>query len=222
MAIRAVLCDFDETLADTLPGRTESLRHALSSRLGREIPTEEILATIRGASNLEDQVTTWVADAGAASVLVQTYREHYYRPDRGPLTLYPGIAELLSQLRGAGTVLGVVTSRYRSGPDGNSHWGVLRELELLGLSETFAAVVGYEDSERHKPEPEPFLMALDRLALRPEEVLGVGDSQFDVLGARRAGMRTAAALWGAYDRVTLIASKPDILLEQPAELLGFL
>ena len=222
MDVKAVIFDFDETLADTLPGRAEPLRYVLSAHFGREFPTEEVLAIFSVASNFEEQVAAFINDADIVATIVREFRARYYRPERGALPLYPGVRELLETINGASLPLALVTSRYRLMPDQDSAWGVLRELEQLGLTDLFQAIVGYEDTKRHKPEPDPFEITVEQLRLMPENIIAVGDSLFDIRGARAAGLTTAAALWGAYDKVALLSARPDILLEQPKDLLQFI
>lgn len=223
MPVTAVIFDFDETLADTLPGRADTLRALLSAHVGRDVPLPEVHVLIRRGSYIEAQIEDFLGgDQVAAAALGIAYREEYYRVDREALAAYRGIRELLVALPGSGVASAIVTSRYRTGPDGKTHWGVLRELRQMELTDAFQVVVGYEDSERHKPDPDPFLVALERLQLSPDEVIALGDSPFDMIGARAAGVIAAAALWGAYDRDALLAEKPDIVLEQPADLLQYL
>ena len=224
MPIKAVIFDFDETLADTLTGRADTMRSLLSAHMHRDVSMPEVLTLMfsRG-SYIEAQIAEFIGgDMDVAAALGITYREEYYRPERAALALYGGVQDMLLALPRVGMTTAIVTSRYRTGPDGKVHWGVLRELRQMELVDAFQVVVGYEDSERHKPDAQPFLVALERLQLAPNEVIALGDSPFDMIGGRAAGVVTAAALWGAYDRDALLAQKPDVVLEQPSDLLRYL
>src|SRR5688500_9171349 len=120
MGVKAVIFDFDETIADTLPGRTESLRYVLSAHLARAVPTEEVLAIFPVASNTEEQVAAFITDPHAVPTVIRDHRARYYRPERGALPLYPGVLDVLKTLNYAEVPLALVTSRYRIGPDQNS------------------------------------------------------------------------------------------------------
>jgi len=76
-----------------------------------------------------------------------------------------------------------------------------------------------DDTSRHKPHPEPLLVALERLQLAPQQAIYVGDSRHDMQAGRSAGMRTVAALWGPVPRSALELENPDVLACSPEELL---
>ena len=78
-----------------------------------------------------------------------------------------------------------------------------------------------EDTERHKPHPDPLWVALDRLGSRdqPRAALYVGDSTHDLQAGRAAGVQTAGALWGPFPPESLAAQEPDYLLASPTVLL---
>jgi HAD superfamily hydrolase (TIGR01509 family) len=115
--------------------------------------------------------------------------------------LLPGAREALEQLGSAGLTLGLVTSGDRQRVTG--------ELDRLGLRHLFRVVVCGGDLPFKKPRPEPLLMALDRLALRPEEIAYVGDSPEDVQMTRAAGGFAMAIPGGFPNHEGLLASQPD-------------
>lgn len=209
----AVLFDFDETLADTLPGRMDCYRAAIRECLQREITDAAILNALSTRSNLEAQMEYLGGTQESSDALIRAYRMHYYGPAGPPATLYPGAVECLSALTKAGATIGLVTSRMRYREEFGLRWGVSLTLADLGLSHLFPVVVGYEDTEEHKPHPAPFALGLQRLGLPPDRVLAVGDSPMDVRSARAAGIPIAGALWGAMDRGALLAEKPEWALE---------
>jgi pyrophosphatase PpaX len=80
--------------------------------------------------------------------------------------------------------------------------------------------VGVEDTERHKPDPEPLFEALRRLGARPEEAAYVGDSPFDIRAAKAAGALAVAVGWGGiHPDERLLAEEPDALVHEPGEIL---
>lgn len=216
--IRAVIFDFDGTIADSLPARVQALRDCLSLHFGREVTFIEAHGVVHSASHLEEQLRRATGDSTAVRRLVQLYRERYYQPDRPPLPAYAGVREALQRLREQGVAVALVTSRYRVGAAGNPAWSVVWELDRMGLARAFDVVVGYEDTEEHKPAPQPFLACCQRLGVVPQQVLSVGDTPFDVEGARTAGLVSAAALWGASDRAALLAAAPDVAFHTPGEI----
>jgi putative hydrolase of the HAD superfamily len=113
-----------------------------------------------------------------------------YRTAReAELNTYPRVVPTLITLLKMGIKLGVVS-------DAPSREAWLR-LSYIGLHHIFDAVITIEDSLEHKPSPVPFNMILDRLEVKPEESLMVGDwAERDVVGAKSVGMKTAFARYG--------------------------
>src|SRR5439155_18224127 len=109
---------------------------------------------------------------------------------------YDGVTEMLWRLRDEGRRLGIVTSKLRESVD--------LVLDQVSYSPAFEVVVTVEDTQEHKPQPEPILCALDRLGVSADAAIYVGDSPYDILAARAAGVASGAALWGLH--------RPDDLL----------
>ena len=116
----------------------------------------------------------------------------------------------MRRLDTAGKTLGLVTSKMRG--------GALKGLRLAGLEAAFDVVVGSDEVTNPKPHPEPVLLALERLGRRPTDAVFIGDSRHDIECGRAAGVKTAAVLWGPFDRDHLEDLDPDYWLEQPSDL----
>ena len=86
-----------------------------------------------------------------------------------------------------------------------------------------SAVVTSEQTENHKPHPEPVLTALERLGSKPEEAAFVGDSPFDMGAGKAAGVFTVAVSWGKIHPVErLLETGADAVVHSPEELLDVL
>ena len=96
------------------------------------------------------------------------------------------------RLKREGRRLGVVSAKRKP--------TVQRVFDGAGVGVYFDVVVGSDDTERHKPHPEPVLKALELLDARPEDAAYVGDSPFDVAAARAAGVYAVAVGWGGIHR----------------------
>jgi pyrophosphatase PpaX len=206
-----VLFDLDGTVIDSGGIILASMRHAALTVLGREVPDEQLLAAV-GGPGLEAQMRT--LDPDLADELVATYRAHN-EPLHDTLACFDGIDRVLVRLRGEGRRLGVVTAKRRM--------TVELAFAAVPLGDLFEVVVGGDETSRHKPDPEPLLLAADRLGVPPAECVYVGDSPFDIRSARAAGMHSVAVTWGRiHPRERLEAEEPDALVETPEELLGAL
>ena len=117
----------------------------------------------------------------------------------------------MSELRRRGYLIGVVTSKSRE-------LG-MRGLKLCALDGLLDSAVFLEDTSLHKPHPEPILAALRKLCEPSRNAAYVGDSRHDMVAARKAGVRTVAALWGPAPRGELESERPDFAAESLMDLL---
>lgn len=214
MPLSCVLFDHDDTLLPTFELRARVLRDAAVEVLGQSLDAEAFLAASHGR-NLEQMSGDLTGgDAGQAAALVVAYRRRYYVENRRGLEPYPGIPEVLAELRERGIRVGVVTSKLGTGSRD--------ELTRTGLMEFMEHLTGAEDVRETKPAAEPLQRAMTALGASPGETLMVGDTSADILGARAAGIRSGAALWGARDRDGLLALEPDHALEAPQDIINLL
>jgi pyrophosphatase PpaX len=209
---RVVLFDLDGTLIDSGAIILASMRHATLTVLEREIEDEILMAAVGGAGLVEQMQ---LLDPHRADELVRVYREHN-EPLHETLEAIPGVLDVLPRLRAEGRRLGIVTAKRRQTVD--LAFAALPELEPL-----FDAVVGSEETERHKPEPDPLLHALALLDAEPGEAAYVGDSPFDLRAARAGGLHAVAVTWGGiHPEERLRAEEPDAVVASAEELLDVL
>ena len=211
MRFPVVLFDLDGTLIDSGAIILASMRHASRTVLEREIEDEVLMATV-GGQGLTEQMR--LLDPERVDELVRVYREHN-EPLHASLAACAGILDVLPGLA-EGRRLGIVTAKRRATVQ-------LAFDALPGLEEWFDVVVGSEDTERHKPDPDPLLHALDRLGAEPREATYVGDSPFDVRAAKAAGVHAVAVTWGGiHTEERLRAEQPDAVVHDATELLDVL
>jgi pyrophosphatase PpaX len=211
MRYPVVLFDLDGTVIDSGAMILASMRHATKEVLGVEATDEELLAAV-GGPGLEAQMHSFAPDR--VQELVDVYRAHN-EPLHDELVCCVGMDDLLVRLRDEGRRLGIVTAKRRRTVD--------LAFAHVPLAHLFDTVVGGDETARHKPDPEPLLLALERLEARPDDAAYVGDAPFDVQAARAAGLFSAAVTWGGiHARERLQAEHPDALVSSPAELYGVL
>ena len=180
----AVLCDLDGTILDTTPLILASLRHATQRVLG-SVPEDQVLLRNFGRP-LEDSLRALAPDLDEArfAELCQQYLDHNQREHDRLVRLVPGVVLVLDWLLAHRVKLAIVTSKRRNMS--------LHGLERCGLSRYFETVVAREDTESHKPGPEPVELGLARLATEPARALYIGDSPYDMRSGRAAG----TSAWG--------------------------
>jgi pyrophosphatase PpaX len=206
---RVVLFDLDGTLIDSGPIILASMQHAVRTVLDREIAYEELAATV-GGQGLVAQMAE--LDPDRVDELIEVYREHN-DPLHDTLEAFAGMVDVLPRLRADGRRLGIVTAKR--------HRTVALAFDRFPwLEEQFEVVIGHEDTERHKPDPDPVFLALKRLEATPSESAYVGDSPFDIRAAKAAGAFAVAVSWGGiHSDERLLAEEPDAVVHSPEELL---
>ncbi len=207
-----VLFDLDGTLIDSGPIIMASMRHASITVLGREPDEERVRAAIGGPGLIAQMREL---DPDRVDELVESYRAHN-EPLHATLEAFDGVLELLPRLRERGHRLGIVTAkRVRTVELAFDRFPILRE--------TTEVLVGAEDTERHKPDPDPLLEALARMGARPEDAAYVGDSPFDIRAGKAAGTLAVAVGWGGiHPDERLLHEQPDALVHTPEELVALL
>lgn len=211
MRFSVVLFDLDGTVVDSGAIILASMRHAAKEVLGVEPPAEELMAAV-GGPGLEAQMRALAPDR--VEELVTVYRAHN-EPLHDQLVSCEGIDDVLVTLKSQGRRLGIVTAKRRS--------TVELAFVHVPLAHLFETVVGGDETERHKPDPAPLLLAAERLHAEVDDCAYVGDSPFDVRAANAAGMQAVAVTWGGiHSRAALEREAPDAVVTAPGELLDVL
>ena len=206
-----VLFDLDGTVVDSGGIILASMRHATREVLGRDFGDAELMQAV-GGPGLEAQMEVFAPER--VDELVRVYRAHN-EPLHDELEACAGMEDVLVRLRDEGHRLGVVTAKRRS--------TVELAFARVPIAHLFEAVVGGDETQKHKPDPEPLLLAAERMNARPDETAYVGDSPFDIRAAKAAGMHAIAVTWGRiHDRERLEREAPDAIVDSAEELLEHL
>jgi pyrophosphatase PpaX len=203
-----LLFDLDGTLIDSIDLILRSYRHTMRTHRGEEPPDDVWMEGL--GTPLWVQFRRWTQDETEIRAMVETYRTYNLAHHDEMVRPYDGVVEAVLRLDTAGKTLGLVTSKMRG--------GALKGLRLAGLETAFDVVVGSDEVTNPKPHPEPVLLALERLGRRPADAVFIGDSRHDIECGRAAGVKTAAVLWGPFDRNHLEDLDPDYWLERPSDL----
>ena len=206
---KTYLFDLDGTLLDSIALILASFHHTRRVHYGDALPDSTWLAGI--GRTLWDVFADMADDAAQVDAMVATYRAHNLANHDAMVRPYPGVVEVVEALAARGARMAIVTSKVRVGAE--------RGLTHLGLLERFPVRVCADDVVRGKPDPEPVRRALSALGSAPEDAVFVGDSPHDMEAGQRAGVATAAALWGPFERTVLEAHRPTRWLSHPADLL---
>ncbi len=186
--LKAVIFDFDYTLGDTTNGIVSSINYALE-KLGFGMrSTEEIRKTV--GLSLKD---TFFALTGEQNEEWAVQFSNYFREQADLVMvesarLYDDTKEVLQKLKQDGYKVSIVTTKFR--------FRIEHILEKFDASHLVDLIVGAEDVKIEKPSPEGLLWAIDRLELKKNEILYVGDSIVDAKTAQNAQVDFAGVLTG--------------------------
>jgi pyrophosphatase PpaX len=220
--LRAILFDLDGTLIDTTGLILGCFDHAwqtvCGSRPARDaliqtfgIPLREAMKSLLALSVLESSAAGAAGESEVIEHLLAEYRLFNVANHDSMARPFEGVRQVIAELRSRGYAIGVVTSKSRE--------LACRGLSLCSLDGMIDESVFLEDTERHKPQPDPISRGLEKLNALPSQAAYVGDSRFDIMAGRAAGVRTIAALWGPAPRHELEREQPDFFAKDVTGLL---
>lgn len=214
--IEAVLFDLDGTFADTAPDLGAALNHVLSLHQLPPLPIEiSRLQASHGSAGLIKLGFNIESDSAKFPALRDAFLAHYSANICTHTTLFPGMAELISDLEQRGFPWGIVTNK--------PHRFTLPLMEALGYDKRAACLVSGDTCAHAKPHPEPLLHAARVIGVAPEKCLYLGDDKRDIDAGRAAGMGTLIALFGYIDpKVDLNTWQADAAIASPLDLLKHL
>ena len=215
LPLQAVLFDLDGTLLDTAPDMIGALNRLLVER-GRDALSHESMRRYvsHGSARL---VRVGFADAAESELpaLQQRFLEIYRVHLSAGTTLFPGMQEVLDDLRQLKLEVAIVTNK--------PGWLTAPLLQQLRLDDGFACVVSGDTLPERKPHPLPLLHAARVAGAEPSRCVYVGDAERDIQAARGAGMTSLIARYGYIGADEAIDDwRADGLLNSPHELLSWL
>ena len=208
MAAPVVLFDLDGTLVDSIELIVAAAMKAFASRPGPSPSEQQIRNTI--GRPLPTTFGPWLVDDSDLPFLISKYREYQLEHHDRLTNAYDGIVDAVAALDAAGCRMGIVTSKV----------GFMAERALAhtGLARYMQFIIASDSTTRHKPEPDPVLLALERLDATPDGTWFVGDSPYDMQAGRAAGVRALGVSWGAFTTQTLLEAGAIAVIDTPPEL----
>ena len=211
MKYKAIIFDLDGTLTDTLEDLYLSVNHALRSCNLPERSLDEVRRFVgNGIRKLIERSVPEDTSIDMLERCFEAFRAYYVIHCQDHTRLYPGIASLLTALHAKGYRMAVVSNKLQAGVD---------ELADTFFNGVIDVAIGEQSGIPRKPEPDMVRHALDRLGVKKEEAIYVGDSDVDLQTALNAGLPCISVLWGFRNRDFLVAHGATVLVESPQEVL---
>lgn len=208
------LFDLDGTLTDSEPGIVNSVIYALKKN-GIEETDRIKLRKFIGPPLIESFREMYGFTKEQAKQTVQWYREYYSDQGMFENSVYEGIRQLLVQLKAEGRILIVATSK----PEKFAR--II--LEYFDLAKYFDLIAGAGMDEKRTHKDEVIAYAMERMDIRDKEkVIMIGDREYDVIGAKKNGVRSMGVLFGFGSRKELETAGADYIAETPEEIKSLL
>lgn len=211
---KAILFDLDGTLTESGEGITKCVQYALE-KLGKPESDLKKLEVFIGPPLMEQFMKYAGLDEKTAHRAVEYYRERYSTTGIFENRPYPGVEEMLQELKRKKYLLAVASSK--------PEYFVKQILDYFHLTEYFDEIVGSELNGSRTNKTEVIEETLRRLGLdkHREQVIMVGDKEHDVLGARAAGLECVAVSYGYGTEEELTAAQPLQTVSSTEEILDF-
>jgi phosphoglycolate phosphatase len=206
--IDLVMFDLDGTLADTGQDLADAVNHTRAQFNLEPLPARLVHTHVgRGVEHLlrhslpEDSADHF---AEVTRVFLVRYESHLL----DKTVLYPGVHDVLDYFRHKRRV--VVSNKM--------HRLTVAVLQGLGIEKEFDAVLGGDSALEKKPHPALIHDVLKRFRILPDHALIIGDGNTDIEAGKRAGVLTCGVTYGLGNRADLVASEPDLIIDDLAEL----
>lgn len=183
MKFKYLLFDLDGTIINTNKLIIDSFKYTLKKHVDLDVEESQIKKYF-GEPLL---ITLERYSKEKAKTMFQTYIEYNESIHDDRVEIFEDVQPALEIMKKLGHSLCIVTSKRK----------ILarRGLEIFNLQDYFSGIIGYEDTDKHKPNPDPINKALSLLNAKPEEAIMIGDSVFDIKCAKNAGIKSAFVSW---------------------------
>lgn len=212
------LFDFDGTLADTNQTVINSWHQTFKYVNGVPGDEEWIISTFGEPLWISMEKAFPGKNIDELIGVYRSYQEKHFKEETKP---FPGMVDVIKKLKTAGKKIGIITSRLRNTTE--------EGLKSFGVLDYIDEMVCAGDTSEHKPDPEPVILGLKKLRSNPSEAVMIGDSNFDIICANRAGVTSALVDWAIAAKVPTDDENstsgqndeelPDVLIKTPFEIL---
>ena len=202
MKYRHIVFDIDGTLTDTDYAVLTSLKELLQRRQGKAYTLEE-LTFVKGIPGVVAFRQLGIEEKDYDDVMREW--ENGMRAMNNTITVYEGAQQMLEELAAAGVGLGIATSKTRDQYN--------KDFCRFEIAKYFDFSITCEETDDPKPGAGPLKAYMRATGAAPQEMLYIGDSVYDAMCAKAAGVDFALATWGTSDMEIAAKYKPGTLME---------
>ena len=207
---KTYIFDLDGTLLSTLADLAASTNYALRTHHMPERSLDEVRRFVgNGVKKLMERATPDGLDNPLFEETFATFRQHYMQHNLDTTQPYPGIMQLLEQLKAEGKNIAVVSNKF---------YAATRELCRHFFGDLVPVAIGEREDIRKKPAPDTVIEALRELGVDKEGAVYIGDSDVDIMTAKNSGMPCVSVLWGFRDKEFLLEHGATTLISQPEDM----
>ena len=208
---KTYIFDLDGTLLSTLADLAASTNYALRTHHMPERSLDEVRRFVgNGVKKLMERAIPDGLNNPLFEENFATFRQHYMQHNLDTTQPYPGIMQLLEQLKAEDKNIAVVSNKF---------YAATRELCRHFFGDLVPVAIGEREDIRKKPAPDTVIEALRELGVDKEGAVYIGDSDVDIDTARNSGMPCISVLWGFRDREFLLEHGATTLVSTPDEIL---
>lgn len=210
----AVIFDLDGTLLNTLEDLKDSVNYGLQKYDMQERTLEEIRRFVgNGIQRLIQLAVPKGTGLEEENKVFDAFKEYYKVHCNDKTDLYPGISNLLAELKKRGFAMAIVSNKLQEGVDALSRQYFKTYLDVA---------IGAREGIQKKPAPDSVIEALRLLDIPKERAVYVGDSEVDIATAQNAQMDCITVTWGFRSRKEQEAAGADIFVDKPEEIIPLL
>lgn len=207
---KTYIFDLDGTLLSTLADLAASTNYALRTHHMPERSLDEVRRFVgNGVKKLMERAIPDGLNNPLFEETFATFRQHYMQHNLDTTQPYPGIMQLLEQLKAEGKNIAVVSNKF---------YAATRELCRHFFGDLVPVAIGEREDIRKKPAPDTVIEALRELGVDKEGAVYIGDSDVDIMTAKNSGMPCVSVLWGFRDKEFLIEHGATTLISQPEDM----
>lgn len=183
---KLIIFDLDGTLADTSPGILNSIRYARKMMNLPEITLEQMYSHV-GPPMDESYARNFGLSGDRLRQAVEYHKEYAVKQGYKEIELYPHITDLLDKLKAQGKLTAVATLK--------AHQTAVKIFDTFGLSDKFDIVTGV-DTKAPKTKAQLLEYCLEKSGCDKSQAVLIGDSKYDAIGAKEAGIDFIAVTYG--------------------------